>query len=352
MGLSNETAYSISKQRASALNDPTFDAANEFQGIIPENPGAAFPEMEKSDDVGRGGLEFANTICNLYWLPPGFNLPLRVNFDDVGRLFLRHLGGTITKTEPVTDEVWKHSAPMRPKSAGLQLPSSDLVVQNAADDFLIRGLVSNQFTLAQEGTALPIATFDLVGTGLFVQPAGFTSPEAASDVPCLDGALTEILLTDPEDNTINLYDEEDVRGWSAVLANNLVTDPARTRKGGDPLCGPTDGQAHYIQTLKRGNRTATAQITVAFDDNIDYWVHMAKNSVFTDVTFRILGPIIDGTTRFELAVVFPVATIRATPPADAQGDAAYVLNIVAKKDPVTLVGATGYVINDIENNFN
>lgn len=474
MGLSNETAFALSEEREPALND-YYTAQGDYMGIIPDNAGATFPEMEKSDDVGRAGAEFASQICNLYWLLTALTLPLRANFDDVGRLLLRHLSGTITKTvagatggtkqvetmtivgtvttggdilvtvtaagmhgSPIdlnvavavsdtaamvaakvraalqahsvigdsisgfftitgagadvvatanvpaandatmnfafaegtsdgltadatstnttpgvagTAAAWKHSAPMLPKSGGYQLASSDVVVQNEADDFLFAGMVGNQMTLAQESTNLPTLTFDLIGTGLHLNPAGFTAPVADSDVPCLDGAASQILYTDPNGDSFDMYETEDVRSFSVTLANNLVTEPARTRSGGDPLIGPTDGKARHVQKLKRGNRTGTAQVVVAFTDAIEWWIDMAKNTEFTDLTFKVNGPQVGGVAT-ALAVVFPVATVRGTPGTDAQGDAAYTVNWTAKKDPVTGVGATCYVINDIENNYN
>ncbi len=471
MGLSNETAFALSSQRETALNT-NYTVLAEFEGIVPDNPGAIFPEMEKSDNVGRAGREFANQICNLYWTPPGLSLPLRVNFLDVGKLLLRHLGGDVTTTvagrtggtkqvetatvagtitatgtvkvtitaagmsgSPLdvfvdvldtdsaatvagkirtalqahsivgdastgfftvtgattaviltvnvpaandatlniatdngtatgltaaptsanttagvagTAAAWKHTTLMLPKASGYQLPSSDVVVQNEGDDFLFAGMVGNQVTLAQESTNLPIATFDLVGTGKHVNPAGFTAPTATSDVDCLDGAASQILYTDDADDTFDLYETGDVRSWSVVLANNLITEPARTRSGGDPLIGPTGGTARHIQKLKRGNRTATAQIVVVFGDTIPWWIAMAKNTEFTDFAFKVNGPLVGGVAQ-SLAIIFPLCTVRATPGTDSNGDAAYTLNITALEDPVTLGGATAFVINEIEN---
>lgn len=244
---------------------------------------------------------------------------------------------------------WYHEAAMLAVSAGYQLDSMALAIQNEADSFVIGGIVVNQFTLSQQGSALPVLTVDLVSTGIGALLED-EPPDSEPDPACLDGGATRIIYTDKDGVTHNLPQEVELREWTVTGSNNTVTDPLRTQRPGDPKWGITDGLARYVRTLKHGDRSITGQMTIAFSTTIEWWESMCRNDEITDLTFEVNGARIGGYPQ-QLGVKVPIARVLTTQGADSQGDAAYIINFEADEDPVTSGGALGFCTNDIEDDF-
>jgi len=344
MGEVRDTKFYLSKLRQSALGTH-FTTNTDYMRILPNSPLGNFPENQKFDDVGRGGREFAGTVCAVtHWELIPLQLPIPLDFDVCGRLAFRAFGGTMSNTTPETG-VRLYTAGMLPKATSRQLPASDLILVNDGYSFLFGDMIVAAMTLSQSGLDRPLATFDLLNTGYFVNPHGVASlSDTITDVPCLTGAGTSINLTD-DTGTHNLY-TEDVRDHSFTLTNPLITEPRRTRKGNDPTCGPSGGLHQYIQMLKHtGFRTFQGTVNIVFTSTIPYWILHAKTYEITNLIIKYLGPLAGATQFFYFQITVPKCTIRATPAADLDSDMGYSLQIVASEDSVTLGGATLAVQN-------
>ena len=351
MGEVRDTFFYLSKLRQSALGTH-FSTAADFMRILPNNPLGNFPDNQKFDDVGRGGREFAGTVCaGTHWELIPLQLPIPLDFDVCGRLAFRGFGGTMSNSTPETG-VRLYTAGMLPKATSRQLPASDIILVNEGYSFLLGDMIVAALTLSQNGLDRPLASFDLLNTGYFVNPHGVASlVDTITDQPCLTGAGTTLTLTD-DTGTHDLYASDDVRDHSFTLANPLIVEPKRTRKGNDPTCGPAGGTHQYITKLKHtGFRTFNGTINIVFGSTIPYWVLHAKTYVINNLIIKYKGPLAGATEFFYFQITVPKCTIRATPAADLDSDMGYTLNIAASEDSVTLGGATLQVQNNITSNF-
>lgn len=336
--LVRDVLLALSKLRESAFNTQ-FSAATDYLALDVD-PIVSAPEMEKTDNVGKAGIEFATYICNRYWQPPQLALAGDVEFDVLGRLALRAFGGTVTETTPVAGSK-KYALPMMAVAAGLQLPSSDITVLLDDISFIYAGLVINSLEISQQGNNIPRYSANLLGSGKFVNPIGFTPPSLASVTACPSDIDVAIFWTDSGGTRDLAATSCQVRSWRAFLNNNIETDPNEIRCAGDPLVGPSGGQARYVRGLPRSaqGRQAGVELSLLVDD-LSYWTQMAKNDDITNLTIRLRGPLISGTTYNEHNYKLPVCTVRGAQAGDSNGKAVWNLQMVPKKDPVSGLGAT------------
>src|SRR4051812_28320742 len=117
----------LSKAPESAVNTPVTAGAS-YVRIVNDNPVVLIPSLEKRNNQGRGGSEFASAApCNTYWSPPALAINADADFDAACRLWLRAAGGPIVDTTVVALLAGKHTCPMRSTATDSQLPASTVV---------------------------------------------------------------------------------------------------------------------------------------------------------------------------------------------------------------------------------
>lgn len=305
------------KQYVSTLPETTYNTAvsggANYVGVFGEQLAYILPQAEQVTNEGQQGRghDLATALCQYNWLQPGFAISDKIQAFDgfMGRLALRGLGGTPTITQPVALTVYKHTVNPLPYSSGHQLPGSTFIHELGADSFQLSGCVVERFKMMQSGVETPKFEVELVGTGKFTNPHGVTSlPTADPTYDCVDGNLSQFVWTDATPTTVDWSTLSRVLSWSFEYKNNhRLSD----RRQGDPLTGPTGGQLRHVRQILRGRMTVQASVSIAMASaDIAEWVAMAKNTLFTDVTFRASGSVLSGSTRGAIEAVMPKAKIK------------------------------------------
>lgn len=347
------------KQWLSTLPETTYGTPSttntDYSVMIGTQMEPFLPMMDFIVDPGRLGLgyQYPTKQCPDYWSNPGFPFADEMYFNGLpGRLLLRGLGGTPTITEPVASTAYQHLAYPLPASSGHQLPGTSIVSLLGGASFLTGGNVVEEFTMSQKGTAPVQFQTNLIGTGYFVTPHGIASmPTTIPTYSCPVGSASQFIWTE-NSTTTDWSSTGRVREWSVGYKNNLQVGEIMRRQG-DSLIGPTNGQAYYANRLLRGTMTVTASVTLTLVHNaIAEWLLMAKNTVFTDVTFRARGAVISGSTRESAALILPNARLKGDAKIVNENDLALVtLNFEALYDSTTGGLIQGAVVNTTATNY-
>lgn len=327
----------IGKTRESAYNDSNSTGANYLRAVV-DNPLATIPNQERRNDQGRNGSEFASTSCPTYWVPPALALSTDVDFDLVGRLALRAVGGTVTDTTVVALLAGKHSAPMLPPSTSLQLPSFNYITVFEGTDASYRyaGAVVDQFTLSKTGADIAKASFNIIGSGKHWQPHGVTSLPSAPSFSCLRPFG---YLSYDNGSPVDLGADCDLRDWTVTLNNNhnLANDRCNAdlaQDAGDPTSTGGASEAAYNSKAEHGDRTVTASVTVLIPTgSMTYWDDMVNGTVLTDFVFGARGADLDpgGTpdTTYEFVkVIIPSSQFTTISQVENNGKAAITMELL------------------------
>lgn len=199
------------------------------------------------------------------------------------------------------------------------------------------------------------------GTGVTDAPTSantaagsFILPSTADILTCLDGNNTVISWTDTA-GPQTLTGSGCVVRSSSVSINNSIK--LNDRCPGDPTVTITDPLTNlvttpaYVQKLRHGQRSVSAQIVIALDSIIPDWFTYATNDVLTDVTFQYRGAIIASSFRYMLSIVLPKARITAITTGENDGDAALTLDLTAFWDAATTTAARAEVQNTETGNY-
>lgn len=321
----------ISKTVEAAYND-SITAGASYNRVIQDTPLITIPNQEWRDDLGRNGSEFASAQCPTYWQNPTLNYSADGDYENIGRLWLRAAGGTITNTTTVALLAGKHSAPMLPSSSGLQLPSFNFATHLAGSDATYRftGCVVDQATLSKTGVEFAKAQFNIIGSGKHYNPYGITSAPSAPAFAC--GRPFAFLSYD-NGAPVDLGADCDTRDWTVTLNNNHNAANDRcnadsAQDPGDPTSTGGAGEAAYNSKLEHGDRTVTASITILIPaTSLPQWDDMTSNTALTNFTFGIRGADLDpgGTpdTTYEfLKIIIPSSKFRQIVNVDNNGKAA------------------------------
>jgi len=182
----------------------------------------------------------------------------------------------------------------------------------------------------------------------------FTLPSTADILTCLDGNNTSIFWTD----TAGL---QTLTGSGCVVRSSSVSINNSTKLNdrcpGDPQVTITDPLTAivttpaYVQKMRHGQRSVTAQIVIALDSIIPDWFTYATNDVLTNVTFQYRGAIIASTFRYMLSVILPKARITNITQSENDGDAALTLDLTGFWDSATSTAASAEVQNTETSNY-
>jgi hypothetical protein len=148
-----EDAELYISDREGPFNTPLTNG-NQYERAGWQNAAVYIPEPEFSSDAGRAGIssEFQTGQCLKRFVGASIGLADRANFRLYGKIGMRAFGGTpATPVVVVGGVAFRHSAPLRPKTAGLQLPSFNAVTIAGGASTLWPGTVVNDFGLSQQG---------------------------------------------------------------------------------------------------------------------------------------------------------------------------------------------------------
>ena len=345
--LLENAAFYLSKQPESSLNTG-YTAGADFLKALSAQPFFILPQVEFVTDAGKpgNGHEFPTRQCPTYVGHPAATFTDEVNVSYAGRLLLRSLGGSVTTAQQGGSAAWKHSCVMLDALSSRQLPSTTMISLLGGASFRLDGMVVDRYRLSQNRADIPQYSVDLVGSGDFTRPHGVTSLPATADIlTCLDGNQTVISWTDTV-GAQTLTSGCQVRSSFIEVSNSTKLND---RCPGDPVVTITDGALTttpaYVQKMRHGTRTATAQIVITLDSTIPDWLTYATNDVLTDVTFQYRGAIIASTFRYMLSYIMPKARITSIETGENDGDAVQTLNLTGFWDGATSTALKGEVQN-------
>lgn len=352
--LINDVALYLSKRPETVLNTG-YTAGADFLKALTTNPAFVLPNIEYVTDAGKpgNGHEFATRQCPTYVTHPAFSFTDEIAVSYPGRLMLRALGGTVTTAQQAATIAYKHSCKMLDATTSRQLPSTTMISALGGASFRLDGMVVDRFRLSQNRADVPQYAVDLIGTGDFVRPHGVTSLPATADIlTCLDGNNTVISWTDTGGAQTLTGSGCAVRSSFIEVANNSKLND---RCPGDPVVTITDNSITttpaYVQKLRHGSRTVTAQVVITLDSTIPDWLTYATNDVLTDVTFSYRGAIIASTFRYSLTMIMPKARITSVETGENDGDAVLTLNLTGFWDSTTSTALSAEVINTETTNY-
>ena len=290
------TLYTLTGDYAQALQTQSFSVQ--------------LPALEKQYDENLigSGREFATDAVNDWITNPRLTVSDRVNPNMLALLVTRLMSATPNTTAGSGGDAgsYTHVVKMMLSSADPQLKSSTAAVQFGAVKLLLGGMVVNSLGMEFAGGAPTTFNAELVGSGKFqTLPGPYTFPAvAAQNYMCSQAGATLTL------NDGTLFDLAGrVRSASFSVSNNVITDDRRLGDGlltaGDPASGA------YVTRLTRGDRTATARLSLFADSaSAREWTDHLNGTIINDLTYTAIGKQIALTTKkFQTKILFPRSII-------------------------------------------
>jgi hypothetical protein len=132
------------------------------------SPFVLLPTQEKENDAGQAGNghPYATFQCNRYWLPMSAQIDAQADFDLLGRLWLRALGGDVVDSVVSAGAAWKHAANQKPIAEGLDLDSFNAISELGGVSSIHAGVVMDSFQMSQDaGAAIPRVAAGMLSSG-------------------------------------------------------------------------------------------------------------------------------------------------------------------------------------------
>jgi hypothetical protein len=343
----------ISTAPEGTFNTPVTAGAN-FKRVVTDNPLVKIIGVEKRNDLGRSGSEFATAQCNGYFENAAINISGDVDFDAMSRLALRAVGGAITDATVVALAAFSHTAPMLASSSGLQLPSSTIisVIEGSSASFLYAGCVVDQFTLSQDGVSIAKVNVNLIGSGKHRKPHAVTSLPAAASFACTKPFA---YLSYDNGSPVDLGAGCTIRAWTVSINNNHAPVDDRctgdsSHNAGDYTASGGASDASFNSKLLHGDRTVTGSFTIELD-TIAQWTDMMANTAITSLVFGVRGAVLDGTgpTYESLKITIPTSFFQTADAVDSNGKAALTVTFLPTTTGTSI--ATVAVVNGTSGTF-
>lgn len=216
------------------------------------------------------------------------------------------------------------------------------------------GLTTNsfQFSASQGGAAV-----NTTGTQTGTHTLNFVNSDLPSTMDiadCLNGADVVVQWTAPSSSpTFFTGATCSLRSWFFEVANNSRLND---RCPGDPTKsitynGVTTNPA-YVNRLRRGSRTVTAQIVVLLGNTNESWERYVTGQELTNVTFKAQGnEIATSGYKYSLNAIIPKARIQSIEPGEVDGEATLTINLLGMYDSISGGAAQVEVINTETSNY-
>lgn len=213
------------------------------------------------------------------------------------------------------------------------------------------GLTTNAFQIS---TSLGGAAVDTTTAGTGTHYLNFTSLPTTMDIAdCLNGAETVVQWTDGSGTTMFTGLTCTLRSWFIEVANNSRLND---RCPGDPTKtivynGLTTTPA-YVNRLRRGSRTVTAQIVVLLGSSVGPWERYVTGEQLTDITFKAQGNLEAGPGyKYTINMIIPKARIQSIEPGEVDGEATLTINLLGMYDATSNGACKVEVINQETANY-
>ncbi len=320
----------------------TAESTGSNYSFIPTEKGFfSLPQLESRNDGNRAGRNAPSHVCKTYWAPPQYQLTDDAETDVPARIFRRALGGSVTDTLVATG-VYDHEFAILSPQVGSILPSFGMVSLLDVASFLYHGCMADSFKLMGKGSDRIQYDANIVGSGKVTTPHGLSSLPALAATPCMDGFRTAVTYVDDASATINLSTLGTLIEWMVEHKNNIRTNKRRI---GDTIQTiATTGSGAHVRSMPRGKYETTINMKLDFVD-LTNWQKSIQAKTFTNLKFKIVGPLIDATYRHEFEVIVPSFTFETVAPDEDEGDAAIMVNVLAFQDAVSGGTITGRVRN-------
>lgn len=207
------------------------------------------------------------------------------------------------------------------------------------------GLTANTFRFSATLNGTPVDV-TLAGTGTIFLTFGTAMPTTMDIANCLNGAETVVQWTDGG-TTMFTGLTCTLRSWFIEVANNsrlndrCPGDPTKTITYNDTTTTPA-----YVNRLRRGSRTVTAQIVVLLGSSVGPWERYVTGQQLTDVTFKAQGNTEAGPGyKFTINMIIPKARIQSIEPGEVDGEATLTINLLGMYDATSNSACKVEVIN-------
>lgn len=224
----------------------------------------------------------------------------------------------------------------------------------AGTDYYVDKLTDNTFNISTASSLTPLVNTTSDGTGPHTITIGGTLPSTMDIADCLNGADVVVQWTAPSSSpTFFTGATCSLRSWFFEVANNSRLND---RCPGDPTKSITYNSVTtnpaYVNRLRRGSRTVTAQIVVLLGNTNESWERYVTGQELTNVTFKAQGNAI-GTSgyKFSLNAIIPKARIQSIEPGEVDGEATLTINLLGMYDSVSGGAAQVEVINTETSNY-
>lgn len=337
------TQIAISKTVEGSFNTPEATDAN-YEWLPTTDPFFILPKVEKLNDGQRTGRNAASHICNSYFSPTQIGVKDDVDTTVPARLFRRALGGSVTSTLVATG-VYDHTFAILPPQTGDVLPSFSGASVLGDASFKLAGLMVDKIKFSQKNSDRVQHESSIVGSGKFINPAGFTTFPSLAAPPCMKGYKTRIQYTDETDTTINLSNLGRIAEWMIEHDNKIRTNRRRT---GDPVVTVSGDEAAYVRKMPRGKYETKASMMIDLVD-LDDWIKSIKNEILSNFMVTVPGPKITTVASVdyfhEFEIIIPSFSFEMVEPGDDEGDAMQQVSIICLEDPVTKGTLKGRIRN-------
>ena len=211
----------------------------------------------------------------------------------------------------------------------------------------------NSFNISPNSTLTPLVDTTAPGTGTHTITIGGTLPSTMDIADCLNGA--DVVVQWTVGGTVVPFTGAtcSLRSWFFEVANNSRLND---RCPGDPTKSITYNSnttnPAYVNRLRRGSRTVTAQIVVLLGNTNESWERYVTGQQLTNVTFKAQGNVI-GTSgyKFSLNAIIPKARIQSIEPGEVDGEATLTINLLGMYDSISGGAAQVEVINTETSNY-
>lgn len=203
-----------------------------------QNAAVLIPESEFSTDAGRAGLtsEFQSGQCLKRFRGAAISLNDRANFKLYGKVGMRAFGGTpAAPVEIVPAVAYRHVAPLKPKTAGTQLPSFNAITVAGGASTIWPGAVVNDFSMSQNIDEDVQIAFNLITSGRHRIP----HLVGTRQVETITVAVTSVTVGNAKVTVTAANMQESPRVVTFAVANSdtdaQVAGKARTALANDPV---------------------------------------------------------------------------------------------------------------------
>lgn len=283
--LLSQTDLGISNDPEAVLNN-MYTLAADFSRLGTTQLSVVIPQVEKFTNAGRVGnsQQWGTVVNHEYVSHPQITISDRLNLGLASKLFLRAIAPQTLSTAG-SGSLFNHTWTMC--AAGVypsQLRSSTVGFKTGGFDFLLGGMVVNQFTIAMQDNMPPMFSANLIGTGKFsqmsVQSPALVIPaySAQSYVGVQAGAAFTFQMNDG--TAFDLASLGRLKAFQFQINNNVRLSD---RRSSDPINSGGATWGRHVTRMRRGQISIdlAVQVYVEATSAREWAAHLANTLMGT-----------------------------------------------------------------------